>query len=452
MLRTFKGGLHIPDNKNTCSSPIHSFPAPQKVAIPMQQHIGAAAIPLVKKGDYVKKGQLIGNFENGLSCPIHSSISGTVIDIEMRNSYTGLGKTAYIIIENDFTDTLHECIKAFEGNPMTADSQTIVKLVHDAGVCGLGGASFPTYAKIQSAIGKADEIIINCAECEPYITENHRLMLEEPQHIIDGAMLLMRATGAKHMTVAIENNKMDAARIISEQLKDKENTCVKVLKTKYPQGDERQLMYVIKGVQMPAGKLPADVGCVIFNAETCVSVYNAVYHGMPLIDTVVTIDGDAVIKPQNLRIPVGTSIRDVLSVCGGTKENLCKIVCGGPMMGTAQWDMNAVVMKNTSAILAFSNKTQDNKEGDCIHCGKCIGVCPMRLMPNYLAAFSKLGDKENAESFHILSCVECGSCTYICPGNVPIVQYIRTLKGQIIADRMKKASKHSVNDKEVKAQ
>lgn len=440
MFKTFKGGLHVDDNKNTRDCPIQAYPSPEKIAIPMQQHIGAPATPIVKKGDYVKKGQLIGNFENGLSCPIHASVSGVVTDIELRNSYTGYGKTEYVIIENDFTDTLDESIVPYNGNPMELNPDEITELVHNAGVCGLGGASFPSYAKIQSAMGKATEIIINCAECEPYITENHRLMLEEPDYIIGGAKLLMKATGAKHMTIAIENNKMDAVKIMSEHAASFKNISVQVLKTKYPQGDERQLMYVIKGVEMPSGKLPADMGCVIFNAETCVAVYHAVYNRMPLISTVVTIDGDAVNTPCNYRIPIGTSIEDVLENCGGAKENLSKIVCGGPMMGTAQWDMNAVVMKNTSAILALSDNTQDNKEGNCIHCGKCLSVCPMHLMPNYLASFSKLGDKEKAEQFGILSCVECGSCTYICPGNVPIVHYIRTVKGQIIADKKKKSS------------
>ena len=235
MFKTFKGGLHVDDNKNTrdCS--------PKKIAIPMQQHIGAPATPIVKKGDYVKKGQLIGNFENGLSCPIHASVSGVVTDIELRNSYTGYGKTEYVIIENDFTDTLDESIVPYNGNPMELNPEEITELVHNAGVCGLGGASFPTYAKIQSAMGKATEIIINCAECEPYITENHRLMLEEPEYIIGGAKLLMKATGVRHMTIAIENNKMDAVKIMSEHAASFKNISVQVLKTKYPQGDERDV-------------------------------------------------------------------------------------------------------------------------------------------------------------------------------------------------------------------
>lgn len=441
MLKTFKGGLHVPDNKNTRSCVIENLPAPSKVYIPMQQHIGAPAVPLVSKGDYVKKGQLIGNFENALSCPIHASVSGTVCEIEMRNSYTGFGKTAHVVIENDFTDTLDDTIRPFSGDILNASSDEIISIVKNAGICGQGGASFPTHAKIQSAIGKAEEIIINCAECEPYITENHRLMLESPEKIIGGARILMHATGTKHMTIAIENNKMDAAGLMTEKTAEFENVSVQLLKTKYPQGDERQLMFVIKGVQLPAGKLPADVGCVIFNAETCVSVYNAVYEGMPLIDTVLTVDGDAVNTPKNLRAPVGTRVSDILDYCGGAKDNLSKIVSGGPMMGQAQWDMNAVVMKNTSAFLFLSDKTQSNNEGDCIHCGRCVGVCPMHLMPNYLAAFSKKDDKELAEEFGILSCVECGSCTYICPGNVPIVQYIRTTKSAILAEKRKAAAK-----------
>lgn len=449
MLKTFKGGLHIPDHKNTNKCPITDFPSPAVVYIPMQQHIGAPALPLVKKGDYVKKGQLIGNFENGLSCPIHASVSGTVTDIEMRNSYTGFGKTAYVVIENDFNDTLDDTIKPYNGNIFDANAETIIDIVKNAGICGLGGASFPTYAKIQSAIGKADEIIINCAECEPYITENHRLMLEEPEKIIGGAKILMHATGTKHMTVAVENNKPDAAKVLCETVKDFDNINVQILKTKYPQGDERQLMFAIKKVRLPAGKLPADVGCVIFNAETCVSVYNAVYSGMPLISTVVTLDGDALANPCNYRIPVGTSIEDVIACCGGTKDNLTKIVTGGPMMGQAQWDTKAVVMKNTSAILCLSDSTQSNRENSCIHCGKCVGVCPMQLMPNYLAAFSKIDDKASCEQFNILSCVECGSCTYICPGNVPIVQYIRKTKGEILADK-KKTAQNSQKDKEAK--
>ncbi len=441
LLKTFKGGLHVPDSKNTKDCPITKITPPDKVVIPMQQHIGAPATLLVKKGDYVTKGQLIGTFESGLSCNVHASVSGTVTDVEFKISPNGIGRVTYVTIENDKTNTLCEDIKPYDGDAMNASPEEIIELVKKAGVCGLGGAAFPTYAKIQSAIGKAEEIIINCAECEPYITENYRLMLERTDKIIKGALLLMNATGTKHMTFAVEDNKKDAAAILKESTKDNENIDVRLLKTKYPQGDERQLMFVLKGVQLPAGKLPADVGCVVFNVETCVAVYNAVFDNIPLINTVFTVDGDAVNEPKNIVAPVGTLISDILEFCGGTKDNLVKIVNGGPMMGQAQWDLNAPIAKNTSAILCFSDKTQSNFEGDCIHCGKCIGVCPMHLMPNYLAATSKIDRKDLAEQFNILSCVECGSCTYICPGNVPIVQYIILTKGAILEEKKKAAAK-----------
>lgn len=445
MLKTFSGGLHMPDCKNTRDCPITKITPPETVSISLQQHIGAPASILVKKGDYVKKGQLIGTFENGLSCNIHASVSGTVSDIESRISPTGVGTTTYVVIENDFNDNLCDDIRHYNGNPFEASADEIINLVRNAGVCGLGGAAFPTHAKIQSAIGKADEIIINCAECEPYITENYRLMLEKTDKIITGARLLMHATGTSHMTFAVENNKKDAAALLSEKTHEYDNINVELLKTKYPQGDERQLMYVLKKVQLPAGKLPADVGCVVFNVETCIAVYNAVFENMPLIHTVFTVDGDAVNEPKNIVAPVGTPISHVLDFCGGTKDNLVKIVNGGPMMGQAQWDINAPVAKNTSAILCFSDKTQSNTEGDCIHCGKCVSVCPMHLMPNYLAAATRIGRNDIAEQFHILSCVECGSCTYICPGNVPIVQYIRKTKGAVIEEkkRLKTKSKES---------
>ncbi len=446
MPRTFRGGIHVPHNKNTKDIPIKNFPAPKYVAIPLQQHIGAPAQPLVKVGDAVKMGQTIGDFKEGLSCPVHASISGVVKEIQMRPSYTGYGKTAHIIIENDFSDELCDDIKPYGGDISKLTSDEITDIVRKAGISGMGGASFPTYAKIKSAIGKAKEVIINCAECEPYITENHRIMLESPKELIEGAKILMQACGVQKATLAVEDNKKDAARALAAVCPEGCGIYVKLLKTKYPQGDERQLMYVLNGVQMPAGKLPADVGCVIFNAETTLSVYQAVKFGMPLIRTVVTVDGDAVNTPCNLRIPLGVSFGDVLDHCGGVKENINKIIHGGPMMGQAQWDYNAVVMKNTSAILALSEQTPKIKEPACIHCGKCISVCPMHLMPNYLATFSKAEDSENAEQFNILSCVECGSCTYTCPGGVPIVQYIRTQKGKIIASKKAAAAKQKESE------
>ncbi len=441
MKKTFSGGIHVPSCKNTKNIPIVDFPAPSKVAIPMQQHIGAPAVPLVKKGDYVKVGQVIGDFKEGLSCPVHASISGTVTDIEMRNSYNGYGKTAFVVIENDYSNTLSDDIVPYTKSLKDITSDEVISIVRNAGISGMGGASFPTYAKIQSAIGKATEVIINCAECEPYITENHRLMLECPEKIIGGAEILCTAIGAKHITIAVEDNKKNAAKKLKIASRHNKNISVELLKTKYPQGDERQLMYVLCGKELPTGKLPADIGCVIFNTETTISVFSAVLSGLPLIKTVVTVDGDAVNEPKNILVPIGVSFSDVLDFCGGVKENVSKIISGGPMMGNAQWDYDAVVMKNTSAILAFSDENTLKTEPACIHCGKCVGVCPMHLMPNYLAQFSAAGDENLALEFNVMSCVECGCCTYTCPGNVPIVQHIRTQKGKIIAKRKSNAQK-----------
>lgn len=446
MPKTFPGGIHVPGNKNTKNIPIRDFPAPPQVAIPLQQHIGAPAKPIVNVGDEVKLGQVIADFTGGLSCPVHASVSGTVKAIEQRQAYSSVGTTAHIVIENNFKNETSPDIKPYDGDIFKASSEEIIEIVRKAGISGMGGAAFPTYAKISSAIGKATELIVNCAECEPYITENHRLMLEQPGDIINGAKILMHATGAKHITVAVEDNKMNAVKVLEKVTENDKDISVRILKTKYPQGDERQLIYVIKGVRLPAGKLPADVGCVIFNAETCIAVNNAVKTGMPLIKSVVTVDGDAVKTPSNLRIPLGASLGDVIDFCGGTVGDVYKIITGGPMMGAAQWDYNAVVMKNTSAILVLSDSGVVKDAPACIHCGKCVGVCPMRLMPNYLAAFSKAGDDESALSFNVMSCVECGCCTYTCPGNVPIVQYIRTEKAKINAARKAAAAKQKESE------
>ena len=439
MVKTFKGGLHVDAAKNTSNSPIETFPAPATVAIPLQQHIGAPAQPLVKKGDPVAVGQTIGRFDAGLSCPVHASVSGTVKDIEMRPAANGVGKTAFVVIENDGLNTLSDEVGPYDGDPFTADAETIIERVKNAGISGMGGAAFPTYAKIQSGIGKAKQVIINCAECEPYITANHRLMLEEPERITGGAKILARALGVEKIIFAIEDNKPDAAETLEKATQGETGTEVVRLKTKYPQGDERQLIFAIDGVELPAGKLPADVGSVIFNAETAAHVHSAMTTGMPLVSRVVTVDGDAIERSANLRVPIGTSYADIFEYLGGTKESFTRLINGGPMMGQAQWSLAGVVTKSTSALLVLSDEKQPEAPS-CIHCGRCVSVCPMHLMPSYLAAFSKAEDEENAEKYGILSCVECGCCTYICPARVPIVQHIRNTKASIQLKRKKMAA------------
>lgn len=429
MAYTFRGGIHVDEHKDTSAIPIERMPSPAKVAIPLQQHIGAPVKAIVQKGDKVLAGQVIGRNDEALSCPVHASISGTVIDIEARNSYTGSGKTEHIVIESDGADTEIEYKKPEK--PYTELSfDEVVALVREAGISGMGGATFPTYAKIQSALGKAGELIVNCAECEPYITANHRLMLEDVDSILQGVKILLHALSISKAIFAVENNKKDAIRIIREKIENEPGMQVAVMKTKYPQGDERQIMYALHGIQLPAGKLPADVGCVIFNAETCAAVYHAVAEGKPLIRRIVTVAGDCVKEPKNLLVPLGTSFSDVIEYCGGFTKEPDKLISGGPMMGMAQWDPETAVTKGTSAILALTEK-KTNVVPACIHCGKCIGVCPMHLMPNYLAQFSSHDRLDMCEKYNVLSCVECGCCTYTCPGNVPIVQHIRKAKGRI---------------------
>ena len=438
MALTFQGGVHVAENKNAKKTPIENFPPPEIVYIPLSQHIGAHAKPLVKVGDVVDKGQMIANNEEAaLSCPIHASVSGKITAIEKRVLQTG-AQTEFITIENDFAERLHINVKPFRKKINETTSEEIIEVIKNAGISGLGGAMFPTYAKIQSALNKVTTLIVNCAECEPYITANHRLMLEHPKMIINGMKILLKALGLKTGYIAIEDNKLNAAEALAEASDKSKMVEIKIVKTKYPQGDERQLIYALTGKELPSGKLPADFGCVVFNPETCAAVYNAFVYGMPLIDRIVTVDGDCVIAPRNLRIPIGTPLGKIIEHCG-LKKYPKKIVKGGPMMGLAVFDINNPVTKGTTSILAFSEKYIEKKTSECIRCGKCVRGCQMRLMPAYLAMFAQKEDWGMCEKYNVFSCVECGCCTYICPAGVQIVQHVRTAKGNILDQRKRDA-------------
>lgn len=441
MTFTFRGGVHIDEMKHTETCAVEKITPPKKVEIPMSQHIGAHAVPAVSVGDKVDIGQVVGNVENGLGCPIHSSVSGTVSEI-IEINWSNNQKIRTVVIENDFENRISPDILPF-GKPLSeATTEEIIEVVRRAGITGMGGATFPTYAKIQSAIGKVDRIFVNCAECEPYITANHRLILENPKAVIGGLKILMKALSLREGEIAVEDNKMNAVRVLEETLAGDELVKVKVLKTKYPQGDERQLIYALTGKELPAGKLPADVGCVVFNAETCAAVYDAFESGMPLVERILTVDGDCIAHPKNLLVPIGTPYTDLIEYCGGLLKKPKKIISGGPMMGIAQWDIQTPVTKGMSCLLVFSDEVTPRYDQPevCIRCGRCVAGCPMRLMPNYLAAFAKQGKLEMAEEFDILSCVECGSCSYSCPGHMPIVQLIRAAKADIIGKKRAEAA------------
>lgn len=440
MKYTFKGGAHVKEFKNTCGCAIEKMPAPDKVYIPMSQHIGAHCSPVVAVGDEITYGQTIGVVETGLGCPVHSSVSGKVVGIEpIKNAHGVVIQT--VIIENDGQYTPCPDIKPFPKPLSEATSQELVEMTRLAGISGMGGATFPTYAKLAGAIGKVDKLIINCAECEPFITANHRLMLERPDEVAYGAEILRHALGLPSGILAVEDNKLDAIEALRETIaKAGFPLEVAVLKTKYPQGDERQIIFALTGKEVPAGKLPADVGCVIFNAETSAAVAVAFYDGTPLIKRIVTVDGDCVGRPTNVLVHIGTTYRDLIRYCGGFVKEPKKIINGGPMMGFAQWDVDGSITKGTSAILVFSeafDREHMRPEVACIRCGRCVKNCPMHLMPNYLSVYSANKMYSETEKLNVMSCVECGTCSYNCPGQIPIVQYIRVAKGVIRAEQLR---------------
>ena len=442
MAYTFRGGIHVNEYKNTCGKAIEKLPGVKTVSIPLSQHIGAPASPVVAVGDEVKIGQKIADVApEKLGCPIHASVSGKVTGIIKKTIPSG-AVVEHIVIENDFADEYDESVKAPEKDYTDMTTDEIISVVREAGIAGMGGASFPTYAKIRSAVGKVDTIIINCAECEPFITANHRLLLEEPDTVIGGVRILLKALGVRETIIAIEDNKPDAIEVMQKKLAGDKDIAVKVMKTKYPQGDERQLIYALKKVEIPTGKLPADVGCVLFNAETCASVYSAFTTGLPSVRRIMTVDGDCVVEPKNVLVPIGTSVADIIEFCGGLKKQPTRLISGGPMMGIAQWDREMPVTKATSAILLFSKDfgKKEARSSSCIHCGKCINNCPMHIMPMYIAQFSKMGDYARAEEYGAMSCVECGSCSYNCPGGVEIVQYIRVAKAAIRTEKARLAA------------
>ena len=439
MALTFRGGIHVAEHKHTAGCAIEPFEAPELVYLPMQQHIGGPAVPCVSVGDKVLCGQKIGICDKGLGTHIHASVSGTVEAIKSIADAQGR-MVQTVVIRNDFENTLSPDIKPYEG-ALTLDA--LAEIVKEAGIAGMGGATFPTHVKISSAKGKAEHIIINCAECEPYITANHRLMLETPKSIIAGLTILLDAYGVDDGILAVEDNKPDAIKLLTDLTKDMPRIKVKALKTKYPQGDERQLMVALFGKELPAGKLPADLGCVIFNAETCAAIDNAVASGMPLVRRVVTVDGDCVANPKNLLVPLGTPFSALLAHCGlKPDKTLRKVVSGGPMMGQAQYDIDTPVVKGTAAILALSAEADAKAVAfaQCIRCGRCLAHCPMHLPPLYIMKYAKAEDFAEAESYGAMSCVECGSCSYICPASVPILQYIRIAKQKIGDERRKKAA------------
>lgn len=441
MAFSFFGGVHPNENKHYARDrEVQEYPAPDLVIIPMSQHIGAPCKPLVKKGDLVTVGQKIGD-NTGLCVPVHSSVSGKVKAVEPR-PHTNGSNVMSVVIENDHQDTLCPDIQPRSQEQVDAlTPEELIEIIHQGGIVGMGGATFPTHVKLSGGIGKVDTVIVNAGECEPYITADDRLCREYPEQVISGLKIVMRIFGLKEGHIGIEDNKPEAIKALQAQLSSADGIHIDALPAKYPQGAEKQLIYAVTGREVPSGGLPAAVGCAVFNAATCKAIHDVVYDGMPLIKRIVTVSGDIVMEPKNLMVPIGTSFNDLLEACGHS-ENPYKVLSGGPMMGTALYDLSAPTMKGVNAVTILGHSNAFSVEDSrCLRCGRCVDVCPMHLMPVLMYKALQDDDVELMKHVNMMDCIECGCCAYTCPASVPLVLGFRVGKQLIRAASAKAAGK-----------
>ncbi len=438
---TFKGGIHPSGNKSlTENKPLVAVNPPELLYFPLNQHIGAPLKPIVSVGDTVLRMQKIADSESFMSAPLHASISGKVKDIGLYLNHSNV-KVPTIVIENDGEDKAFEPIHSKNPDDLTPDDMR--KIIREAGIVGMGGAGFPTHVKLSPPEDKKiTHLIINGAECEPYLTSDRRVMLEMTDDVIGGLKYLMRMLLLSECFIGIEDNAKEAIQILREKSKETFGIHVIELKQKYPQGSEKQIINAITGIEVPMGALPMDVGCIVINIGTVAEICRAIEKGIPLHRRIVTVSGDAVKTPGNFYARIGTPFRDLTSAAGGFCEEPEKIIMGGPMMGIAGVSLDIPVVKGTSGILAFSEKQAHvSAERACIRCGRCVSACPMRLMPTTLDMYSRKGDTDTLIKYNIMNCMECGSCTYVCPSKRFIVQSIRMGKQKINAKRAKEAKK-----------
>lgn len=434
---TFVGGIHPYDGKDLSKDkPIADILPGSELVYPLSQHIGAPAKPIVAKGDRVLMGQKIAESGGFVSAPIYASVSGTVKAIETRRVVTG-DLIMSIVVENDgqYEDVGFRTREDAKG----LSREEIIDIIKEAGIVGMGGAGFPTHVKLSpKEPEKIDFVIANCAECEPYLTSDYRRMLEEPEKLIGGLRILLSLFPNASGILAVEDNKPDCIEKLRTLVRDDPKICVKALKTKYPQGGERQLIYATTGRRINSTMLPADVGCVVNNVDTVVAVYRAVMEGRPLMERIVTVTGDAVANPQNFRVRIGTSYSEVLEAAGGFKGRPEKIICGGPMMGFGMFDLNVPTTKTSTALLALSKDDVSAMEpGPCINCGRCVEVCPGRVIPSRLADYAERFDEEAFLANHGMECCECGCCSFICPAKRPLTQQIKSMRKIQLAKKKK---------------
>lgn len=435
---TFKGGIHPSYQKElTKNKVLRPVSPPETVVIPMSLHIGAPCNPMVKKGDLVKVGQRIGEPNGFVSVPIHASVSGEVISVEPRLHPNGQ-KVMSVVIKNDMQETISEEVKA-KGDIDSLSPQEIKDIIFNAGIVGLGGATFPTHVKLSPPPDKKiDFVVLNGAECEPYLTTDDHLMNEYPEKVVHGLQAMLKVLGINKGFIGIEDNKPEAIEAISKAITDNDQIEIYSLHTKYPQGSEKQLITAVTGREVPSGALPMDAGVVVSNVGTAAAISDAIKTGMPLVERIVTVTGSAVKDPQVLTAKIGTMVRDLIEECSGFSEQPEKVINGGPMMGIAQFSIDIPVIKATSGILCLNKKDAYVKEPSlCIRCGKCVEVCPVNLMPLYISEHSLKGDYDKCKSLHAMDCVECGSCSYICPAKRTLVSSIRVAKREIVANSRK---------------
>ena len=437
-ISTFKGGVHPYYGKDLAKDqPIRRIKPKEILVYPLSQHIGAPASPIVAVGDTVLRGQKIAEAGGFVSAPVFASVSGTVKAIEPRHVATG-DLVNSIIIEND--GEMKETDFHGVEDVASLSKEQIIEKVKEAGVVGMGGAGFPTHVKLSpKEPDKIEFIIANCAECEPYLTADYRRMLENPEELIGGMKIVLRLFDHAKGILGVEDNKPDCIQKLKELTKDEERIEVMPLKTKYPQGGERQLIYATTGRSINSKMLPADAGCIVDNVETLVAINRAVKEGKPVMDRIFTVTGDAVANPGNFEYCIGMSYAEILEEAGGFKEDPEKMISGGPMMGFAVFSLEIPTTKTSSSLLCFKKDDVSASEVTaCINCGRCVSVCPEQIVPSRLAKMSQFHDSESFERWNGMECIECGSCSYICPAKRPLAQYIKTMKKQILAERRKK--------------
>lgn len=434
---TFKGGIHPYDGKDiTKDKKIIDLLPSAELVYPLSQHIGAPATPIVNVGDRVLVGMKIAEANGFVSSPIYSSVSGVVTAIEPRRVVTG-DLAMSIVVAND--ETYEEAPRLHVKTIDQMTKEEVISVIREAGIVGMGGAGFPTHVKLSPKDpDKIHFVIANCAECEPYLTSDYRRMMEEPEKLVAGLKIILCLFDHAKGILAVEDNKKDCIRKLKDLVIDEPRISVKVLKTKYPQGSERQLIYATTHHAINSSMLPADAGCIVNNVDTIVAIYHAVIEGRPLIERIITITGDAIKYPQNYRVKTGTCYEDLIDAAGGFRSNPEKIISGGPMMGFALFDTHVPITKTSSAITAFlKDPVSEAKASACINCGMCINTCPAGLMPVKLSDYAEHNASDKFKEFNGMECVECGCCSYICPAKRHLTQNIKTMRRNILAQRKK---------------